>query len=394
MVGRALGRSSAAAVTVRCGVASDGIAAIAETFFRPALAGLVPYEPGKPAEEVQRELGLPSVVKLASNEGPFGPFPAALAALERAAAELNRYPDGGCFRLRHALAQRHGVRPENVAPGAGADGIVMCLSLACLDPADEVVCGTETFPSYALDALKLGASVRRVPLREYRYDVDGLLEAITPRTKLVYICNPNNPTGAMVPRVELDRFFERVPPHVLTVLDEAYFEYVQEPDYPDGIEEYVKQGRRAVALRTFSKIYGLAGLRIGYAVGPAELVRAIRKVQNAFDVTQPAQEAALASLGDTAEVERRRAVNAAGRAQLAHGLAELGLDPAPATGNFVYVPLGRDARPTFEALLREGVIVRPLHGFGDPNAIRITVGTEGENRLCLEALARVLPRRL
>jgi histidinol-phosphate aminotransferase len=375
-------------------VASNSIAAIAETFFRPSLAGIVPYQPGKPTDEVQRELGLERVVKLASNEGPFGPFPAAREALERGFAELNRYPDGGFYRLRNALAERHGVEPENVTPGAGADGVVMCLSLACLDPGDEVVCGTPTFPSYAIDALKLGAAVRATPLRDFRYDVEALLEAITPRTKLVYVCNPNNPTGAMVPRGELDAYFERVPPHVLTVLDEAYFEYVEDADYPDGIEEYVKRGRRALVLRTFSKIYGLAGLRVGYGVGPSDVVSTIRKVQNAFDVTQPAQDAALASLGDLAEIERRRAANAAGRMQLERGLAELGLSAAPAAGNFVYADLGRDAAPTFEALLREGVIVRPLHGFGAPEAIRITVGTADENRFCLEALARVLALRL
>lgn len=351
----------------------------------------MPYEPGKPAEEVQRELGLDRVVKLASNEGPYGPFPAAREALERGIAELNRYPDGGFHRLRERLASRHGVRPEEIAPAAGADGVVLYLSLAFLDPGDEIVCGWPSFPSYVLDALKLGAGAVRVPLRESRYDLEALLGAITERTKLVYVCNPNNPTGSMVPRAEVETYFERVPDHVLTVLDEAYFEYIDDPDYPDGIEEHFKAGHRVVVLRTFSKLYGLAGLRIGYGVAPADVVTEIRKVQNAFDVTQPAQDAALASIGETAEIVRRREANTAGRTQLERGLAELGLATAPSVANFVYVELGRDARPVFEALLAEGVIVRPMHGFGAPEALRISVGTGEENVICLEALARVLP---
>src|SRR5207244_4133500 len=231
---------------------------------RPALAGLVPYEPGKPVEEVQRELGLARVVKLASNEGAFGPFPDALAAIERAARELNRYPDGGAYSLRGALAEKHGVQPEQVALAAGADGVIGYLSLAALDPGDEIVCGWPSFPSYVLDAIKMGAEPRRVPLQADRYDPAQLLATVTPRTKIVYLCNPNNPTGTMVDRAAIDAYFARVPGHVLTVLDEAYFEYVDEPDYPDGIEEYLKAGaRRVLVLRTFSKIYGLAGLRVG-----------------------------------------------------------------------------------------------------------------------------------
>ena len=371
---------------------SAALARVAEQFFRPAIQGIVPYEPGKPAEEVQRELGLDRVVKLASNEGPFPPFPAALEALARGAVELNRYPDGGFYRLRRALAERHGVAPENVAPAGGADGVVMYLSLVSLDPGDEAVCGWPTFPSYALDALKLGAVCHRVPLRDGGYDLDGLLAAVTPRTKLVYVCNPNNPTGTMVSRDRLDAFFARMPEHVLTVLDEAYFEYVEDTDYADGIEEYFKRGLRVIVLRTFSKIYGLAGLRVGYGVGPAEVVTAIRKVQNAFDVTQPAQDAALASLSDTAEIERRRRANADGRRTLEEGLREAGLRVARhPVGNFVYAETGSDARGLFELLLREGVIVRPLAGFGAPNAIRVTVWTPDENAIFLEALGRVLP---
>ena len=357
---------------------------------RPALAGLVPYEPGKPVEEVQRELGLERVVKLASNEGPFEPFPAALAALERSAHELNRYPDGGAYRLRTALAERHGVRFEEVAIGSGADGLIDGISQALLDPGDQVVLGWPSFPSYAIYARKLGAEPVQIPLRDHRYDLPALLDAVTDRTKIVYVCHPNNPTGTINSRAELDSYFERVPAHVLTLLDQAYFEYIEDPDYVDGIEEYVKAGRRVIVLRTFSKIYGLAGLRVGYGVGPAELVTALGKTRRAFDLTSSAQEAALASLDDAGELERRRARNLEGRTELERILRTAGYKVVgPAVGNFLFVELGEDAQPWFEALLREGVIVRPLAGFGAPQAVRVTVGTPDEQAFLARALSQM-----
>ncbi len=368
------------------------LAEIADSFFKSAVNELVPYEPGKPVEEVQRELGLERVVKLASNEGPFGPFPEARAAIERCAADLNRYPDGGAYRLRAAFAERLDLRFEEVAPGAGSDGIVDCLTQASLDQGDEIVCGWPSFPSYLIDARKLGAVTRTVPLRDGRYDLDAMLEAIGPRTKLVFVCHPNNPTGTMNSRAELDTYFDRVPAHVVTVLDQAYFEYIDDPDYPDGVEEYLRASHRVVVLRTFSKIYGLAGLRIGYALAPAPVVTAIGKVRRAFDITTPAQEAALASLDSSEELDRRRRLNSEGRAQLETVLRENGLDPVgPAVGNFVYTEVGEDSRPFFEQLLREGVIVRPTHGFGAPGGIRVTVGTPDEHDLLAQALGRVRP---
>jgi histidinol-phosphate aminotransferase len=364
-------------------------------FFRPAIAELVPYQPGKPVEEVQRELGLDRVVKLASNEGQFGPFPRAREVLERGINELNRYPDGGAYRLREALAEKHGVGAESVAISAGADGVIMYLSLAVLDPGDEIICGWPSFPSYVLDAVKLGAVVRRVSLRDYHYDPEAMLAEVTPNTKIVYLCNPNNPTGTMIGRAAIDAYFERVPPHVLTVLDEAYFEYVDDDEYPDGIEEYLKRdGRRVLVLRTFSKIYGLAGLRVGYGIGPADVVAAIAKVRNAFDINQAAQDAALASLDDHAELARRRVETARGRAQIEHAVADLPVILAqPAVANFLFMDLGSDTRPLFEAMLREGIIVRPLAPFGAPNAIRVTVGTADENEVFGAAFARVLEQQ-
>jgi histidinol-phosphate aminotransferase len=366
------------------------LAEIADSFFRPPVRDLVPYEPGKPVEEVQRELGLERVVKLASNEGPFGPFPAALEAIARSAPELNRYPDGGAYRLRAALADFHDLRFEEVAVGAGSDGLVDGLTQAVLDLGDEIVCGWPSFPSYVIDAKKVGATPKTVLLREQRYDLEAMVNAIGPRTKLVYICHPNNPTGTMNTRAELDAYFDHVPEHVVTVIDQAYFEYIDDPDYADGIAEYVKKGHRVVVLRTFSKIFGLAGLRVGYAIAPAEVVTALGKVRRAFDITTPAQEAALASLGDRRELERRRLENAAQRPEVEQILREHGLEPAgPAVANFLYCELGEDSRPLFEQLLREGLIVRPTHGFGGPNAIRVTVGTAEENAFLAQALDHV-----
>jgi histidinol-phosphate aminotransferase len=366
------------------------VAQIAETFFRAAVNDLVPYEPGKPVEEVQRELGLERVVKLASNEGPFGPFPAALEAIARCAADLNRYPDGGAYRLRAALADLHDVPFEQVAVGAGSDGLVDGFTQAILEPGDEIVCGWPSFPSYVIDAKKVGAVARTVPLRDHRYDLEAMLAAVGPRTKIVYVCHPNNPTGTMNTRAELDAYFDRVPEHVLTVLDQAYFEYIDDPEYPDGIAEYFKTGRRVAVLRTFSKIYGLAGLRVGYGIAPEPVVTALGKVRRAFDITTPAQEAALASIDDAAELERRRAANAAERPHVEAILREHGFDPAgPAVANFLYAELGTDSRPFFEQLLAEGVIVRPTHGFGCAEAFRVTVGTPEENAFFAEALGRV-----
>jgi histidinol-phosphate aminotransferase len=369
-----------------------GFADFDDAFFRPSVTGLQPYQPGKPVEDVQRELGLARVIKLASNEGPFGPFPAALEAMERAAGELNRYPDGGAYRLHAALAERHGVGFDEICVGSGADGCIDMLSQAILDPGDEIVCGWPSFPSYVIYARKQAAATKLVPLADLRYDLAALLDAVTPRTKLVYICHPNNPTGTTNTADELDAYFEHVPEHVLTVLDQAYFEYIDRSDYPDAVERYLKAGRRVVVLRTFSKIYGLAGLRVGYAVGPRACLAAMAKVRRPFDVTTTAQVAAIASLDQPDEIARRREVNTEGLRRLAQICRAHGFEPAPAVGNFVYVDTGADGTELFERLLREGIIVRPLAGFGSPNAIRISVGTAEELDELEAALGRVLAR--
>jgi histidinol-phosphate aminotransferase len=361
-----------------------------DSFFRPSVNALSPYQPGRPIEDVQRELGLAHVIKLASNEGPFGPFPEAVEAIARAAVDLNRYPDGGAYRLHAALAERHGLPLEQVCAGAGADGCIDYLSQSILDPGDEIVCGWPSFPSYVIYARKQGAEARLVPLDRLRYDLDALLDAITTNTKLAYICHPNNPTGTMNTVDELDAWFDRVPEHVLTVIDQAYFEYIDRDDYPDAIERYFKAGRAVVVLRTFSKIYGLAGERVGYAVGPERCIAAMTKVRRPFDLTVTAQVAAVASIDGRDEIARRRAVNAAGLERLSEVLREHGFEPTPSVGNFVYVETGAEATELFDRLLHEGVIVRPLAGFGAPTAIRVSVGTPEELDEFAGALGRVL----
>jgi histidinol-phosphate aminotransferase len=371
---------------------TSGFEDFADGFFRPSVNGLTPYQPGKPVEDVQRELGLDRVVKLASNEGPFGPFPAAQEALAQAARDLNRYPDGGVYRLHEALAERHGVTFDQISVGPGADGCIDMLSQAILDPGDGIVCGWPSFPSYVIYARKQGAEATLVPLVHHAYELNALLDAVDERTKIVYICHPNNPTGTMNSADELDAYFERVPEHVLTVVDQAYFEYIDRDDYPDAVERYLKAGRRIAVLRTFSKIYGLAGLRVGYAVSSPHVCASMAKVRRPFDLTTPAQVAAIASLGDDAELTRRRAVNADGLARLDACMREHGFDPVPSVGNFLYLDTGVDANDLFNRLLQEGMIVRPLAGFGSPTAIRVSVGTPEEIDLFAAALGRVRAR--
>jgi histidinol-phosphate aminotransferase len=290
-----------------------------------------------------------------------------------------------------ALAERHGVRFDEVAPGAGADGVVDCLSQALLDPGDEIVCGWPSFSSYPIAAQKMAAEPKLVPLRDHRYDLEALAAAVGPRTKIVYVCHPNNPTGTSNDRSELDAYFDAVPSHVLTVVDQAYYEYVEDAGYCDAVDAYFKEGRNVLVLRTFSKIYGLAGLRVGYGVGPEEIVRELGKVRRAFDVSTLGQEAALASLGDDVEVERRRRVNAEAVADLRavldrHGLVAL----ERAVANFLYVETGERTAELVDGLLHEGVIVRPLQGFGAPEAVRITAGTREDHAVLDRALSAVV----
>ena len=351
----------------------------------PDIASLSPYVPGKPIEELQRELGLTRVIKLASNENPLGPSPKALTALREGTSALHRYPDGGAFRLREALADRWKVSLDQVILGNGSDEILGLLARAFLAPGDEAVMADQTFIIYKMEVTAAHGKPVVVPLKQWRHDLPSMAAAVTDRTRLLFLCNPNNPTGTMVSAGEVELLLSRMPAHVIVVFDEAYFEYVRSQQFPDSLA-YVKQGRNVIVLRTFSKIYGLAGLRIGYGITTAEITDFLNRVRPPFNANSLAQRAALAALGDEEHVARSRAVNETGMEQMVKGLSALGFVPIPSEANFVFVDVCRDGRAVFEALLREGIIIRHIEG----PMVRITVGLEEENREFLAALKRVI----
>ena len=351
----------------------------------PDIAALSPYVPGKPIDELQRELGLNRVIKLASNENPLGPSPKALAVINETAATLHRYPDGGAFKLRQALAHRWKVTDEQIILGNGSDEILGLLARTFLSPGDEAVMADHTFVIYHMEVTAAHGKAVTVPLKDWRHDVAAMAGAITDRTRLVFLCNPNNPTGTMVSAEEVAWLLARIPDHVVVVFDEAYFEYVRSSEFPDSMA-WIKEGRNVIVLRTFSKIYGLAGLRIGYGVTTGEIVNLLNRVRPPFNANSIAQRAALAALDDDEHVARSRAVNQAGMEQITNGLRALGLAPISSEANFVYVDVGRDGRAVFDAMLRHGVIVRHIDG----RMIRVTIGQAEENRVFLGALAQVL----
>jgi len=351
----------------------------------PDIRSLSPYVPGKPIDELQRELGLTRVIKLASNENPLGPSPRALAALSGVQDMLHRYPDGGAYRLRQAIADRWKVAREQVILGNGSDEILGLLARTFLTPGDEAIMADHTFVIYKMEVTAVHGKPVVVPLVDWIHDLGSMARVVTSRTRLLFLCNPNNPTGTMVPAEAVDRLMAEVPEDVIVVFDEAYFEYVRNPRFPDAMA-YVKQGRNAIVLRTFSKIYGLAGLRIGYGVSTPESIDFLNRVRPPFNVNSLAQNAALAALGDDEHVARSRAVNAAGMEQMERGLRALGVTPIPSEANFLYFDAKQDGRPVFEALLREGIIVRHI----DATMLRVTIGQPDENAAFLQALKKVL----
>jgi len=353
----------------------------------PDIASLVPYVPGKPIEELERELGITRAIKLASNENPLGPSPKALAVLSEAARTLNRYPDGGAHRLRGALADRFKLTPDHVILGNGSDEIIGLLARAFLAPGDEAVMADQTFVIYKMEVTATHGVPIVVPLKEWRHDLPAMADAVTPRTRLLFVCNPNNPTGTMVSASEVDTMMARLPEQVIVVFDEAYYEYAHSRDFPDTLR-LVKQNRNAIVLRTFSKVYGLAGLRIGYGMTTPEITGYLNRVRPPFNANSLAQRAALAALEDEEHVARSRAMNQAEMATVLAGLTALGLRPVPSEANFLYVDVGQDGRKVFEALLREGVIVRHIEG----RMLRITIGLPEENGRFLQALKKVLNR--
>lgn len=349
---------------------------------------LRPYEPGKPIDELERELGLTHIVKLASNENPLGPSHKALHALKHL-NDLHLYPDGAGYALKAALADALDITSNQLTLGNGSNDVLDLIARAYLQPGDEAIFSEYAFAVYPLVTLACNATPVQVPSNLYGHDLAAMADAVTERTRVIFVANPNNPTGTWFNAHALEVFLERVPERVIVVLDEAYFEYVEESHYPDGTQ-YLSRYPNVIVTRTFSKIHGLAGLRVGYGVSNPQIADVLNRVRQPFNVNTPAMLAATAALSDDDHIENSRSENTAGLVQLAEGLLHLGLEQIPSVANFITFDCGSDAMPVYDALLRKGVIVRPLGGYGMPNHLRVTVGTASENEQFLAALKQVL----
>lgn len=358
-------------------------------FARPGIMDLSPYVAGKPAEEVQAEYGLAEIVKLASNENSLGVSPKAAAVVAAEVEKCFAYPEGSSPNVRKALAKHWNVSADQIFVTCGGDQIITLFAQAFVGPGDEVIVGAPSFHTYNSSTVVMGGKVVKVPLQDGVYDLDAILAAITPKTKLIYFCNPNNPTGTIVGKQKVADFMSKVPDHCIVIFDEAYYEFVCDPDYGDGIE-YIKKGANVIVLRTFSKVYGLAGMRIGYGIFAEHLVPVMGRIIPPFPVNRMAQVAAEAALQDTEFLEKTRKNNNDGRDYLNGEFDKLGLHYYPSHGNFIFVDLGMPAIEANEQLLRRGVIIRPGNGWGFPNHIRVTIGLPAENRKFIEALTEVL----
>ncbi len=354
------------------------------------LDSIKPYVPGRPIQEVEREYGLQDVIKLASNENPLGSSPKALVAAREALCHLNYYPDGQSFDLRQALAAKLKVDPAQLTVGNGVDGIIMQTCLAYLDEGDEVIVSCSSFPIYDIYTHVMRATLIKTPLRGYGLDLDAMALAITDRTKLVFVCNPNNPTGTIVTAAELEGFMERVPDHVLAVLDEAYHEFVDSNEFPDCLR-YIRAGRKNVlVMRTFSKIYGLAGARLGFAIADPEVLAPLNKIKEPFAVNRVAQEAGVAALADDRFLQETVWANREGRLFLYREFKRLGLFCVESHTNFVLVKIGPNAHQVIRRLLEKGIIIRPCAGYDLPEFARITVGSPAQNTRLITALEEAL----
>ncbi len=354
----------------------------------PWLENLVAYDPGKPIEETARELGLDpdDIIKIASNENPLGPSPKAIEAMKEAAEGVNIYPDGGGYKLRTAIAETFGLARENVVISNGSNEIIELVGHGFLNPGDNVIAAEHAFVVYKLMATLFGAETIEVPDPGFVHDLDAMAAAITPRTRKIFIANPNNPTGTLVDQEAIDRFMDKVPDHVMVIFDEAYHEFLH--DAPDTLK-YVREGRNVVVMRTFSKIQGLAGLRIGYGLTTPEIAQVLHKCRQPFNTNSIAQAGAVAGLADTAHQDRTRALNDEGLAFYHAAFEEMGLEYVPSFANFVLVKVG-DGDAVFSAMLKRGVIIRAMRGYKLPEWVRISVGTMAQNERCIATLKEIL----
>lgn len=355
---------------------------------RKAILNLKPYQPGKPIEEVERELGLKDVIKMASNENPFGPSPKALSAIKKYLSDINRYPDGGCFYLRQALSKKLKVRGEQLIFGNGSDELIILALRAFVNEGDEVVVAKPTFLIYEIASIVQGAKVKSVPMRYFKYDLKAMKNEITKNTRIVFIANPDNPNGTYVTRYELETFLRGLPETVIVFIDEAYFDFVEEKDYPNGMD-YISRGN-VIVTRSFSKSFGLAGLRIGYGVSSAEIIKYLDSVREPFNVNSIAQVAALAALKDKKFLLKTKRMTGEGRRFLYSAFRRLGLTYVPSVTNFVLFEVGRNADQICRRLLKKGVIVRNMRAWGLDTFVRVTVGTEKENKRFIKELKRVI----
>lgn len=349
------------------------------------------YIPGKPIDEVKRELGLDDIIKLASNENPLGPSPRAVEAISNMLSQIHLYPDANCFELKERLASIYDMPAAGILLGNGSDELLKLLAETFLQPGDQVIYAKPTFSEYEFSALVMGAECIEVPLDGFTHDLQAMVDAITPKTKMIIVCNPNNPTGTIVNARQLQEFMEQIPDEVLVVFDEAYSEYIESQEFSSGLK-YVKEGRNVLVLHTFSKIYGLAALRVGYALTTTPIAQAVERVMEPFNVNSPAQVGALAALDDQEHVQKSQALNNQGKQYLYGQLERMGIKYVPTEANFIFLDTGTDCHEVFKALLQLGVIVRKGSVFGFPNYIRVTVGTAEQNQRFINSLQQVLDR--
>jgi histidinol-phosphate aminotransferase len=356
---------------------------------RECILNIKPYVPGKPIEEVKRELGLDDVSKLASNENPLGPSPLAIEAMKQAAENVALYPDGSCYKLRQALAAHLGVDPDMLLFGTGGDEVIFYLSMALLNPGDETVQADITFSEYETAARVMDATAHMVPLKNWTYDLEAMMKQVNSKTRIVTVTNPNNPTGTIISADEIEKALDKLPDNCVMFLDEAYYEYVDDPNYTRCLE-WVKQDRNVLVLRTFSKIYGLAGLRVGYGIAPKRIIDILERVRAPFNVNSIAQEAALASLADPNQVVRSKKLNRESLEFFYKELTRLGVEYVESQANFLWIDVKKNCREVFAELLKRGVIVRTGDIFGCPTHIRVSTGTPEQNKRFIECLTEVL----